>query len=630
MGTPIAINPVAKPAPPFELRGKWLIQYDPVEFSYPEVLALLPALQERLQSQKLGQRHIRLDCKRTVVRNRYFEFADSLFIAHNGIDQRLLKTDPGAFAVRTSLAPLARPVHSVGLVFPRLDSDPRWRTLGLPGAWLFLASGLKAHGFAVGLTPLSLPHAGRLSGALSADMAGFTLFEDLLPFLRPFLADFRGSYEGFLAVGGPFPTLAPLAAVQHLPMVNLFVRGEAEIGLPLILDALNRGDIDALFRGKGFFWQQPGLIVVSDFDRVNRPDTFRRLKIDLSFLQAEHLRHGLEMNFSRGCNRGCLFCCHAQGRKFRKLPLEKAEELLQAYKVAVERIADQRRGVPLERPDDAHDMPGRISSVGIPMNINDDDILQDPAYTAGIFALVRKHGYRLHGVQAAPASLMQKDGMLNHAVLELVADRGLYVDDRPLLWLGTDVFLPRRARRLGKSLPAPEGFAALLAELERRGLRHFHYWISSDGDSNWDEFAEELAVIAGHFRAFPGFGLLAHAPFVVPYPASRLHARLENGDPRLKVRMKLEGSDPRFSFSVVDRLETKWPQLNALLRNEKAGGEMGFFDLLKEKRLAAAAQIAYHFLKQEELQNAVNDPGVQRARKKLEETIAQLLEFNQT
>ncbi|HSQ35357.1 MAG TPA: hypothetical protein VLQ89_05120, partial [Candidatus Binatia bacterium] len=570
MGSAITIDHILKPKPAqqFQFLGKWLVGYDPAEFAYPAILSLLATLQDRLQSQKLVYKYVHLQLGRSVVRNRYFLFADRLFIAHNGVDQRLLKTDPGAFVVRSALAPLARPVRSVSLLFPRLDSDPRWKTMGLPAAQLFLASGLQTAGFQVTASALSLPDENRPSEALKADMTGFTLFEDLLPALRPFLADFKAAYDGILAAGGPFPTLAPLAALQHLPQINLFIRGEAEIGLPFILDALNRGDIDALFRVKGFFWQQPGVIVISDLDRVMRPETFRRFTVDLGFLRPEHVQDGLEMNFSRGCNRGCLFCCRVQGRTLRKLPLDKAEEMLKAYDARLSRF--QPNG-----------------SAARTVNINDDDILQDPAYAAAIFALLKKYDFRIHGIQTAPASLLDADGRAKGAVLYMIKARDLYVEDRPLLWLGSDVFLSRRARRLGKRLPSREGFTALLAELEKRGLRHFHYWIGSDGESTWEEFVEELSLIVGFYAAFPGFGLLAHAPFVVPYPASRLFGRLDPDTPNLKFKLDLNAPDPRFAFRVVERLETRWPQLNCLLRNEKAGGEAGFFDLLKAKDFMA-------------------------------------------
>jgi len=264
------------------------------------------------------------------------------------------------------------------------------------------------------------------------------------------------------------------------------------------------------------------------------------------------------------------------------------------------------------------------------VNINDDDILQDPAYAAAIFALIGKYGFRIHGIQTSPASLLESDGRPKASVLDLVADPGLYSDHRPLLWLGSDVFLPQRAKRLGKRLPAPEAFASLLVELERRGLRHFHYWISSDGDSSWEEFCAELAMIVSHHKNFPGFGLLAHAPFIVPYPASRLFQQLAKSDGAavaMKVRGEWRAPDPLFSLVFPERLETAFPNLNRLLRNEKAGGENGFFDLLKEKDFMAAAQLAYHFLKQEILQNATTDPNLLKAREIVEKLIVELIEL---
>jgi hypothetical protein len=399
-----------------------------------------------------------------------------------------------------------------------------------------------------------------------------------------------------------------LAAAYRLPQINLLVRGEAELALPGILQALNQGDPAAFFGHEGVLWQQPGVIAMAGFDRVNRPEDFSRFAVNLDSLRPAPLEKGLEMNFSRGCRRGCVFCCRAQGTKFRKLPLKKAAELIAAH----------------ERKLVAASLPGEASRA---VNINDDDILQDPDYAREIFALLRKNRRRIFGIQTSIASLVNNDGSPGAEILDLVTDPALYVEDRPLLWLGTDAFLAERARRLGKKLPSRDHFSQLLGEFEKRGLRHFHYWISSDGATTWDEFVEELALIFGFFRDFANFGLLAHAPFIVPYPSSRLFGTLAPKDPRLKIKLALDAPDSRFAYRVIDRLETSWPQLNNLLRNERAGGEKGFFDFLKEKDLMAAAQIVYYFLKQEQLQGATTDSGVLRAREDLEKVISELMQL---
>jgi hypothetical protein len=601
--------PTLKPARDFQFHGKWLIRYDPAEFAYQEILTLLPPLQARLERQASNYKFLNVAFDRNARRSRFFQVGDHLFIKDNGSNGQLAETDPGAFTVQTRLEPLAKPIRSVNLLFPRLESDPRWKTMGLPAAQLFLASSLQANGFESAPMPLILPSENPPSEALAGDMAGFTLFEDLLPALRPFLAHFRAIFNGIIAAGGPMLTLAPMAALYHLPQINLAVRGEGELVLPAVLKALNQGDLEALFSLSGVFWQQPGLIVMSDFDRVNRPETFKNLLMDLSFLKPGHMAQGLEMNFSRGCKRGCIFCCRVQGSKYRKFPLEKAEEILKNYE---QKLTEFQMN----------------SAAARSLNINDDDILQDPAYAAAVFTLLKKYGFRIHGIQTAPVSLVQNGEQVNVEVLDLVGDPELYVDNRPLLWLGTDVFLDARARRLGKMLPAPEVFGELLGEFEKRQIRHYHYWISSDGQSDWGELVDEFALVCKFYRDFPNFGLLAHAPFIVPYPASRLFQLLSADAPNLKIREELEAPDPRFSYQVVERLETKYVNLNKLLKNEKACGENGFFDFLKEINFIAAAQLAYHFLKQEQLQGAVNDQSLGRAQEHLEKVISKLLELH--
>ncbi|MCX6556924.1 MAG: hypothetical protein NTW95_05765 [Candidatus Aminicenantes bacterium] len=607
----------------FQFSGKWLIRYEPGEFTFHALLAALHRLQVFLEQQGLEHEFLNVRFNRNITLSRFYADGTQLCIEYNGSDKQLVESAPGAFPCPAALEPLAKPIRSLNLLFPRCDNDPRWKTMGLPAAQLFLASNLQAKGFQPAPMPLRLPSPKLPPGALSADMAGFTIFEDLLPALRPFLADFQAQYGGWLAAGGPFPTLHPLAAVYHLPQINLFIRGEAELELPVILEALNRGDASTLFERKGWFWQKPGLIAMSAFDEIVRPENFSRFQVDLAFMQREHLRHGLEMNFSRGCGRGCLFCCHVQGSKLRQLPLTKAEDLLKAYKDKV-----NSKGVPLERPDcilgmPIHDMPGRpagspLPPVCIPVNINDDDILQDPAYAAAVFALIKKSGFRIHGIQTSPVALVHNDGRANEEILALVADPELYLDSRPLLWLGSDVFLPQRGQRLGKRLPSLPAFADLLARLEKYGLRHYHYWISSDNDSTWEEFVTELALIIAYHRDFPNFSLLAHAPFIVPYPASRLCQSLPANTPKLMIREVFRAADPEFSFVLPERLETGFVNLNRLLRNEKADGEAGFFDLLKTKDLIAAAQLAYHFLKQEALQR----PAVEKELLEAQHSIA--------
>ncbi|MBN2346212.1 MAG: hypothetical protein JXO51_07450 [Candidatus Aminicenantes bacterium] len=663
-------------------KGNWLVNYHPKEQKFPDFLVSLGHIQEYFDKNGIEFESINVNIKKNGKKSHFFKEDWTIYLNLNeiGCDFEEIFEKPEEIA---QFKALERPIKTISLLFPRLESDPRWRSMGMPAGQILLSSSLKARGFEPRPLLWTLSGENRPTEALSADLAGFTLFEDLLPVLGPILGEFRGSYGGILAAGGPFPTLAPLAAAYHLPQANLFVRGEAELVLPGILEALNSGDAEAFFRNKGIFWQQPGLIAMAGFDKVNRPDNLGDIPIDLDFLKPAHIEHGLEMNFSRGCSRGCVFCCHAQGKKLRKLPLEKARELLEEYRNIVigmtggaespwqeshpypipllsrrdergisSRWTDGNASPPTPSPKGEGGLkkaasrgnfppsppgeggwgmgPDRSELMDSAVNINDDDILQDPGYARAVFGLIKEQGLRIFGIQTSTTSLVKGDGDPDQVVLDLVSDKELYVGGAPLLWLGTDAFLAERARRLGKKLPPPEKFKELLGELEKRRIRHYHYWISSDGESTWEKFVEELALLFSFFRDFPRFGLLAHAPFIVPYPSSRLFGQLLPDDLRLKIKINLNAPDARFGYRVVDRLETRWPQLNALLRNEKAGGEKGLFDFLKEKNFMAAAQLAYHFLKQEQLQSSQNDLALEKALKKLKDLIAKFLEIRDT
>jgi hypothetical protein len=288
---------------------------------------------------------------------------------------------------------------------------------------------------------------------------------------------------------------------------------------------------------------------------------------------------------SRGCQRGCLFCSRLQGKSLRQLSPHQFADLLRQYG---EKIAEFKVDAPQART----------------VNINDDDILQDIDFAARIFGLIKRHGFRLWGVQTAVSSLFGADNRPNPVTLDCLDDRQLFVNNRPLLWLGTDTFTRERGRRLGKRSFSPDELRRLCQELERRDITHYHYWISSDQRTDWREFVEEFLFICDLHREFKTFGLLAHAPFVIPYAATPLYRQLKrsaSGLQRLKIKQMLTGPLPLFDFPLVQRLETSYEHLNRLLKNEKNSHQRGFLDCLKEKDYTEALMILYHFLKQERL-----------------------------
>ena len=194
-----------------------------------------------------------------------------------------------------------------------------------------------------------------------------------------------------------------------------------------------------------------------------------------------------------------------------------------------------------------------------------------------------------------------------NAPADLVADPGLYVD-LPLLWLGTDAFLPERSRRIGKTMPSTDLFLHLLEDFEQRKIRHYHYWISSDQESDWPEFISEVSFIQDLRKRYPRFGLLAHAPFLVPYPDTPLWYLLER-NPEMFSRVRFTGAVRRngVTWNRAIRIEPRDPELARLLDNQPDQGEIRFFEALKENDNFAIFNRIYNGLRESRMR--CNDLG---------------------
>ncbi len=632
---------------PVELHGKWLVQYARERVTYPQALGFLLPLQWwlRVHAPGIDAVEVRIDPGIDVNTYSHVDYhpffkipALIIHLKDNNFSTFLAGGPGGASPWRSPrrgrrraaggsmlLHPIAtwKKVESVVLLNPVRANDRRWDTIPLTTASLYLGSALSAAGYRVAAGKLPVASGvGEEWDFSSYDMVGFTLFEDLFLETRELLGRIREEsplWSGpLLAGGGPMVTLSPLQSAFHLPQLNLLVRGEAELLLPRLLAALNREEPAALFEEEGFLFQVPGLILVSGLDKVNRPVgpvDFQQFPVHLEFLERRHLESGLEINFSRGCRRGCVFCSHVQGREVRQLPEETVDRLLGT-------VARKLESFSIETP--------HCRTV----NINDDDILQDLDYAVAVFDLLRKHRFRLWGIQTSLGSFFRPDHTIDPPAIETAAQADLYVEEKPLVWAGTDAFLPERGKKLGKWIPPEEALFRLAEAFEKKNIRHYHYWISSDHASTWDEFGREFRLIYRLYASCPGFGLLAHAPFVVPYATTPLY-RLLMRRPETAARVKYTvppgemQAGTEFSFPLVKRVDTPYPHLNRLLDNEKAGAGKGFFDWLKEKDYLQAAITLYNFLKQERLayeSSAHPEAGqLKHAEQEMEEFISEII-----
>ncbi len=604
-------------------KGQWLVNYCEQDYTFQQIWILLQQVDQWLPKQERPLNKIFINFQKGIPANTGRCFRDRSSGKYD-ISLTLRDGTPVTPAeeeitdmIPDSTIDMGSPVRTISLLMPFLESDTRWRKLDLTSSALFLGSALANQGFVVKAQKLNLPMQNLSSDVWQSDLIGFTLFEDLLPECMDMLdqAPWKSSHNlPVLAAGGPLVTLNPLQAVYHLPAINLFVRGEGEMVFDRLLGAINDNDLPELWRQKGFLLQKPGTIILSDFNLINRPGKFNGFSFNLDFLKEDQLAHGLEVNFSRGCSRSCLFCCQVQGKRMRKLPLKNVSQLVELWLKRIEGNGTQSG-------------PARI------ININDDDLLQDREYAGQVFQLLKRNGCRLWGIQTSFTSFFDPQEGIVEQSMDLIDDAALFVEERPLLWLGTDVFLQQWAKRLGKGYFQAEALESLVSEFEKRGILNYHYWISSDHLSDWQEFVREFTFIYYLLQHFEHFALLPHAPFVIPYfttPLFRLLQTSEKFKKQIIYKNTLSAPLPYLQLPLVARVETCWPNLNRLLANESLAAGHGFFNSIKERDYLSAFQSIYGFLRQDRLLVESEDRGVESEKLKileaeLEDTIGSMM-----
>jgi len=574
-----------------DIPNKWIIKYNKNQFDYREILEFLPQLSNTVKfiSNDIIKFYINFD--KSFNTNHYYLQDDKkiVIIELNDFVNNISESE-NKIPIITKLKNKIK-ADKINLLYPALTSDKRWNSIELPTSSIFLGSGLANNKMEVKINKLFLPSSPTTYKDFQKyNVTGISIFEDLFIEISEFLKLFSNFYSGLIVGGGPMVTLSPLKTAYHLDAVNLLIRGEAEMVFPNILLALSSGDLKKILLYRGFILNLPGILILSDIDHINKPDNFDKFNFNLNFVENNQLKRGLEINISRGCERSCIFCSKVQGKVLRKIEPDKFEYLLSSINKRINNIdyfTDEMRT----------------------LNINDDDILQDTTYASKIFKIIIKNDFKIWGIQTSIQSFF-KDSKIDNNLISIINNKKLFVGKQPLIWLGTDAFLKARGKKLAKFIPDIEQLTELIKIFETEKIKNIHYWISSDPDSTWSEFISEFIMIESLKNKFKYFGILAHAPFLIPYLSTPLTSKLLKSDnylSQLVYKKKIFSKKSLYNISFAERVETKFKYLNRLLSNEKTVGNKGFFDYFKENDSYNSFLTIYNLLKKERIEAEANN-----------------------
>lgn len=384
---------------------------------------------------------------------------------------------------------------SVLLIFPYSLGDKRWLKMGVPPSLLFLSNSLKSNSHSVKIKKIHVEIDTFPEELENFSWVGIPVYDDIFISVQRLIRIIKEKFKGKIAVGGPMATLSPSAVSAHLLEANLIVRGEAEERFPKILSLLHNPilNLEELFKIKGFLYRDESILISSSFSETPLPD-LRFSNIDIDSIPDEELEKGLEINTSRGCPRSCIYCSHVHGRAVREIPYENIRKWLIGFK-------------------------GRLALKGIEnpeafaVNINDDDILLNKERAVKIIKTINELGFKIWGVQTSLESIAEE-----RDILDFLSIKDYYFYNKPLLWLGTDSFLPERRKRLGRKPLDKKIIEELIQLMEEKKIKNFHYLMISDHKTDWKEFIDEIIFVCELQKKYSFFEIIPTSKFLIPYP----------------------------------------------------------------------------------------------------------------
>jgi len=212
----------------------------------------------------------------------------------------------------------------------------------------YLMRVLKDHGHTVALYDLFQKGAGakgllERARVFGPDLIGFKTYSLALPEVDSLIRRLRRQgYHGRFVLGGPHPSGDPTGTLAGLPDVSFVIAGEAEIGFPMLVQALEQGGDDPperlLEAIPGLAWRSNAGFAVNppvfpkDFDRFGQPDweSMNPHRYPIDYTGAIYV----PIMTTRGCPFHCTYCAghKVTGRAIRHRSIQRIIEEIRLIK----------------------------------------------------------------------------------------------------------------------------------------------------------------------------------------------------------------------------------------------------------------------------------------------------------
>src|SRR3989338_6784311 len=163
------------------------------------------------------------------------------------------------------------------------------------------------------------------------DVVGFNVFSLALKEVKKSLSIVKETvHDTITMVGGPHVSAVPEHALTFLPEADYGFKGEAEIGLPQLLTALEKKEFNKFSEIPGLIWRNGGKVCVNsqtyinNLDELGFPD-WELIKLDRYYRYGTSItKDSAPVISTRGCPFRCNFCSAwiSAGRKIRRRSIE--------------------------------------------------------------------------------------------------------------------------------------------------------------------------------------------------------------------------------------------------------------------------------------------------------------------